>query len=683
MCARPSLIVANAQEMIFGSHRFGSRRKEGTVYSSGVNEVPVRRGSASSIQPVAQQTNATSPTVARSAAHRNNASPARAVAMQPPARTDLLSGILSSMTHMHHRQITNQFNMGEVAHQRRMEELSRDDPLPQWAFKMPTPPKRIQSAPVRRPSPLTASRVDTPPPTAPATTDSSPPTLSTIPPPEPVDTGQASGRSTQSDRSASSADSDTEDRRLVVGRTLMNSPGPRKQMRSRVTTAIRKTSSEHDIAALVVTTEQANSVSQKFTTRLCPNCQKALPREGDETCDCGVCIPFTKYGETNEYEMSQSCPTASNSEDVLQATSIKDARTMIHSKGTARSPGKRGRAMAGAARLASNESATMLIERTREMAGGKGHFERMLKLNSSIDKHIGDKFGVICSNVDVGKETRCAAQQMLRAVNAHNKHCTRGCDCSVETMMIHSSPQMLAWLLAQHTLEAKIQDAQAQQTDLSLCVARELQHAQTEINDSLAAARKKWFRQVTHASTVLNELLTSPSGQVDSCPAMTSIDSVMLESCTAFSSSSSPPLIGKMALQIRPGSASSISVASPMEAQPSFIKAALARFPVSQSQVRVAAIRLMNNDAFVASLASDAATRSESADAIAAAVIYICSTDARLGISSSQMEAHVLCNKLCEQVESIDTKDLLHLVDAIRRYIRQSHNEPDVTTRFK
>ena len=120
-----------------------------------------------------------------------------------------------------------------------------------------------------------------------------------------------------------------------------------------------------------------------------------------------------------------------------------------------------------------------------------------------------------------------------------------------------------------------------------------------------------------------------------------------------------------------------------MEAQPSFIKAALARFPVSQSQVRVAAIRLMNNDAFVASLASDAATRSESADAIEAAVIYICSTDARLGISSSQMEAHVLCNKLCEQVESIDTKDLLHLVDAIRRYIRQSHNEPDVTTRFK
>ena len=96
-------------------------------------------------------------------------------------------------------------------------------------------------------------------------------------------------------------------------------------------------------------------------------------------------------------------------------------------------------------------------------------------------------------------------------------------------------------------------------------------------------------------------------------------------------------------------------------------------------------MRLVGNDALMASLAADAATRNESEHAIAAAIIYICSTDGRIGINSSQTEANTLCQKLCEQVscKHMDYNYLIDLTEAIRRYIRQSHSEPDVISRFK
>ena len=658
---------------MFGSHRFGSRRKEETVYSSGVcadTTCTGMAGMADAVRQVVHPRTAPPKTKTR-------VDPSRARTVSVPKRRDLLTGILGDITRMRHTQLVTQYSMQESAYEQRRKLVVSGDDLSPGVFMTAPLATRVQSAPVHRSSPLAT------PQSAHHLARSSTPTLSspTLYGLE-ITSNVEQRSSTRSSQSESSIEGDAEDTRSVVGRALVVSPGPRQQrVRSRVLTATRKPVPEDDVTALVTASTGMDVVRLATRPHLCSNCRRILPQGDRVSCEnCGICCMTNQYGEANEYEMSQSCQPPSEVLDVLEAKSIKDARSKIDAKESGKSPGKRGRGMAGAVRLASNDAATMLIERSREMAGGKSHLARMLSLNSAIDKQVGEKFGVVCTNIDVAKETRVTAQRMWKVVNTHQKLCTRGCECNVQNMVL-LSPQMLAWLLAECTLEELIKDALSRETDSALCTARELQRTKSEVDETLVTARKRWFKRFSQASTILNELLTNPSGQVNSCPAVA--PDRRHESLPPLSSASSPPLRVKTALMLRDGSASSNSIASPMAAHPSFIKAALARFPVSQSHVRVAAIRLVSNDDFVSALASDAATRNETAEAIAAAIIYVCSTDARLGILCSQEEATMLCKQLCEQLEGTDTKYLMHLAVAIRSYIRQSQNEPVVAARFK
>ena len=99
---------------------------------------------------------------------------------------------------------------------------------------------------------------------------------------------------------------------------------------------------------------------------------------------------------------------------------------------------------------------------------------------------------------------------------------------------------------------------------------------------------------------------------------------------------------------------------------------ALVGMPVCfDTATRVRAVALVMNDTLVGYLKKDAATRSETAHSLAAAIFYVCGTTSRSSSDIEKVASGAALADLADEVQ-MTIEEMQQLSDAVRRYIRAS-----------